>query len=143
MEPLLIMVPGLVGGLAIAVLFLRQRRAGRGTDPFSRDGRSTDVINMAHVRVAGVGGLGLVAMATLVALYVPAIRVAILLGLVLGGVFAAGLIAWRRRGGPMPSSGRRPGANTTLAIDAAPSQPDTEAPRREPDLHAVPATLQA
>jgi hypothetical protein len=107
MEPLLIMIPGLIGGLILAFLVLRRRKPESTPDPFGGERLSTDVINMAHVRVAGVGGLGLVAMATLVALYVPAIRVASLLGLALGAVFAIALIAWRR-GGPMPSSAAGP-----------------------------------
>lgn len=117
MEPLFIMVPGLVGGLAIAfLLFHRQRASRQPTDLFYRERLSTDLINMAHVRVAGVGGLGLVAMATWVAFFVPAIRYSMLTGLTLGVMFAAALVAYRRRTGPMPSSGQRPGANTTLAI---------------------------
>ncbi len=57
----------------------------------------TDPINIAHIRVAGIGGLGLVAMAALVAWYVPSIRIAMLLALPLGILLAAGLIVWRRR----------------------------------------------
>src|SRR5262245_9730564 len=112
MEPLIfIMVPGLAGGLAIA-LFLRHRlrKPDAPADPFDREGFSIDVINMAHIRVAGVGGLGLVATAAFVSFVVPAIRYSILAGLTLGVIFAAALVAYRRRGGPMPSSGGRPGA---------------------------------
>jgi len=58
---------------------------------------STDPINIAHIRVAGIGGLGLVAMAAVVAWNVPAIGTAMTIALVSGGAFAAGLIAWRRR----------------------------------------------
>ena len=141
MEPLFIMVPGLVGGLTIALLLHRQRGTRQPTDPFGREGFTTDVINMAHVRVAGVGGLGLVAMATLVALFVPAIRYSILAGLTLVVVLAVGLIGYRRRGGPMPSSGRRPGANTTLAIDSSALAPSDRVSRnvRGEDILAVPA----
>ena len=56
-----------------------------------------DHINMAHVRVAGLGGLGLVAMAGVVAWNVPAIGVVTLTALVSGVVLAAALIVWRRR----------------------------------------------
>ena len=56
----------------------------------------TDPINIAHIRVAGVGGLGLVAMAALVAWYLPEIRIATAVA-VLGGIVLAGaLVAWRR-----------------------------------------------
>ena len=59
---------------------------------------ATDPINIAHIRVAGIGGLGLVAMAGIVAWYVPAIRVATLVAVVTGVVLAVGLIVWRRAG---------------------------------------------
>jgi hypothetical protein len=55
-----------------------------------------DHINMAHIRVAGIGGLGLVAMAGIVAWNVPEIWVATLLALAGGAVLAIALIAWRR-----------------------------------------------
>jgi hypothetical protein len=61
------------------------------------DPASPDHINMAHIRVAGIGGLGLVAMAGVVAWNVPEIRVAMAIAVVAGGALAAGLIAWRRR----------------------------------------------
>ena len=62
-----------------------------------QDPITTDPINIAHIRVAGIGGLGLVAMAGVVAWYVPEIRVATAIALVAGVALAAGLIAWRRR----------------------------------------------
>jgi hypothetical protein len=48
--------------------------------------------------------------------YIPSIGVSLATGAVLGVVFAVVLILRRRRTGPLPSSGRRPGANTTLSI---------------------------
>jgi hypothetical protein len=71
---------------------------------------------VASIKVAGVGGLGLVAMATTVALNVPQIGVAIGLGLVLGSVGAVILIVRARRAGPMPSSGKGIGASTVLSL---------------------------
>ena len=120
MDPVtLILIPGVVGGLAIAWAIQRlQRRTQHPVDPFPNMS-STDVINMARIRVAGVGGLGLVAMAAAVALWVPRIGQSLALGLVLGTIFAVVLIFRRRRIGPMPSSGRRAGANTALSIDAS------------------------
>jgi hypothetical protein len=76
-----------------------------------------DVINMARIRVAGVGGLGLVAMALFVAFNVPRIGQSMTLGFALGAVFAVILILRRRHQGPMPSSGQSLGANTVLSID--------------------------
>jgi len=117
---MLLAVPGVLGGIVIAFLFVRLnlgRHARASADAFSREPVSTDVINAARIRVAGVGGLGLVAMALVVAVFVPRIGLSLAIGLVLGGMLAAVLIL-RRREGPMPSSGRRPGANTMLSIDA-------------------------
>ncbi len=91
---------------------------------------STDVINAARIRVMGVGGLGLVAMALLVAIFVPRIGQSVGIGLCLGVLLAVALIAGRRRAGPLPSSGQRVGANTILSIDT--SAPPTEsAPRAD------------
>jgi len=147
MDPVtLVVVPGFLGGLVIALFFIRLQR-GRQTrasaDAFSGEPLSTDVINMARIRVAGVGGLGLVAMALVVALFVPRVGQSLTLGLVLGAMFAAILILRRRRHGPVPSSGRRAGANTTLSIDlpprsAAEQNHDSSNVRTE-DVAAVPA----
>ena len=112
---------GIVGGFLIAWVLLKVQRqqAGRPRDPFARgqDGSQRDVINISAIRVAGVGGLGLVAMAVGVALDIPRIGQTLAIAGVLGAVLAAVLILQRRRMGPMPSSGRQSGANTTLAID--------------------------
>jgi hypothetical protein len=61
------------------------------------DTLSTDVINIAHIRVAGIGGLGLVAMAAVVAWNVPAIGTAVAMALTAGVVLGVGLIVWRGR----------------------------------------------
>ena len=63
MEPLLIiLIPGIFGGLVLSLLIARNRR---GTPPtfVSRplDAPSPALINMAHIKVEGLGGLGLVA----------------------------------------------------------------------------------
>jgi hypothetical protein len=58
---------------------------------------STDPINIAHIPVAGIGGLGLVAMAGVVAWNVPAIGRPVGVALIAGVVLAVALIAWRRR----------------------------------------------
>jgi hypothetical protein len=119
MDPVtLVVVPGFLGGVVLAMIFVRlQRRSLNRSDPFRRDS-PTDVINMARIRVAGVGGLGLVAMAVVVAVAVPRIGQSLAAGLVLGALCAVVLIARRYRTGGMPSSSQQIGANTTLAIDA-------------------------
>jgi len=148
MDPItLIVAPGFLGGLVIVLFFIRRQR-GRQTrasaDAFSGEPVSTDIINISRIRVAGVGGLGLVAMAFLVALVVPRIGQSLALGLVLGAMFAAILILWRRRHGPMPSSGRRAGANTTLSIDtptpSADKQDHGSLNVRTQNVTAMPAT---
>ena len=136
----LVLVPGVLGGVILAwVIFRLQHRSSAegSTDAFSRNGRSSDVINMAHIRVAGIGGLGLVAMAATVAFNVPRIGQALAIAAVAGAVFAVVLIAWRRKAGALPSSGARPGANTVLAIDA-PSSPDRECDDRSLELKLEP-----
>ncbi len=131
MDPVtMIAIPGLLGGIVLALIFIRlQRSQHRSADAAFRDEPlSTDVINMSRIRVAGVGGLGMVAMALAVAWAVPRIGQVLLVGLILGGALAGLLIAWRRRAGPMPSSGRHPGANATLSIDSPPAR-DKPLPR--------------
>lgn len=129
MEPIVMIVaPGFIGGLLVAWLFFRlhQRRPSRpDTAPLRDEPISTDVINMARIRVAGVGGLGFLVMALVIAWAVPRIGQTLAAAFVLGVGCAVILILWRRRTGPMPSSGRRPGANTTLAIDDQP-EPEKE-----------------
>ena len=126
MDPfILVMVPGFVAGLVIAFVLLKWQqhdRTGASDRVFTREPVSTDVINMSRIRVSGVGGLGLVAMAVAVAWNVPRIGQSLSAGMILGTVTAALLILWRRRTGPLPSSGAHSGANTTLAIDDVPER---------------------
>ena len=94
-----ILGPSLLGGLVIALLIFRlQRRTSTevSPDPLARDGISSDFINMAHIRVAGIGGLGLVAMAVVVAFDVPRIGQTLAVGAVAGSALAVVLIALRR-----------------------------------------------
>jgi len=144
MEPLLIIViPGLLGGVAFALLFIR---LGGGPHGALGDARleppSTNIINMASIRVAGVGGLGMVAMAIIVAIFVPRIRLTMAIALLLGAVMAAVLIALRRRQGPLGSS-NHPGAHSMLLIDmppaAASGEPSPSSRGRTQALAVVPA----
>ena len=77
-------------------------------------------------------------MAAAVAFDVPRIGQTVALGLGLGLVVAALLIVVRRRGGgPMPSSGRGPGAHTMLTVDPPArrsTQPDRPGADRMPVL---------
>ena len=122
MDPVtLVVVPGFLGGLVIAlIVVLSNRRAAAKPAlllPYRLDSVSPNMINMASIKVAGVGGLGLVAMAGAVALDVPQIGQSMAIGFGLGAVAAVIMILRARRTGVMPSSGRSMGANTTLSIE--------------------------
>ena len=124
MDPVtLIVVPGFLGGLVIAaIVVILQRRSSRDSSvvvPYRQAPLTTDVINMASIKVAGIGGLGLVAMAAAVALDVRRIGETIALGIGCGIVVAVVMIVRRRASGSMPSSGGSMGANTILALDDA------------------------
>lgn len=111
---LLVIVPGILI-VAVTTAWLARRR--RSTVAAASDLRAgTDVINAASIKVAGVGGLGLVAMAVTVALNVPRIGYTLGIGLVLGIVAAAILIVRARRTGPLPSSGKGVGATAVLQL---------------------------
>src|SRR6476619_4516671 len=99
MEPLLIiLVPGIVGGVVLSVLMARNRR---GTPPTFVPRRlaspSPALINMSSIKVEGLGGLGLVAAVIAVAIADPRFRMAVLAAMILGGVLAFSLIKLRRR----------------------------------------------
>ena len=107
MEPVLIvLIPGLIGGLVLALLIAGIRQ---GTPPTFVPRRlaapSPALINMAHIPIEGVGGLGMVAAVLVVAVSDPRIRLATILAAVLGAGLALLLIAMRRRTGPLPSKG--------------------------------------
>jgi hypothetical protein len=130
-------VPGLAGGLVVAFILIRLNRRSVShvaLAPPTRDQLSTDMINMAHIRVVGIGGLGLVAMCAMVAAYIPTVGLSLAAGFALGTLLAAVLILRRKKSGPMPSSSQRPGANTVLSIDAPAPMPAARGPRRR-DLH--------
>jgi hypothetical protein len=131
MDPVMsLIVPGFVGGLFVALWLVRANRRSRRVGQTLASGgdvSTTDAINIAHIKVAGVGGLGLVVMALVVAAFIPSIGVALAIGAALGTIFALVLILWRRQAGPMKSSGRRPGANTTLSIETVESPADDQA----------------
>jgi hypothetical protein len=110
MEPLLsALVFGLFGGLVLSFLIPRYRRGTPPTFVSKRLAAPTPaLINMAHIRVEGIGGLGMVAAVIVVAMADSRIRLAIVIALVLGVGLALALIALRRRSGPLPSAGDGP-----------------------------------
>ena len=90
---------GPVGGAAFAIVLaaLNARRAPVTVpDPFARDAALFDVINIAHVRIAGVGGLGLMIVAAVVVLQFQLLTAAYVLGIVGGICCGLSLIYYRR-----------------------------------------------
>ena len=117
MEPLLILIPGLFGGLVLALLIRGSRRGSPSTFvPIHLAAPSPTLINMANIRVEGVGGLGLVGAVVIVALNDSRIGLATVLALVLGGGLAIALIATRRRTGSLPSAGGGPDDRSVLHL---------------------------
>jgi hypothetical protein len=127
-EPFLLIILGIVGGLLVGLLAIGFGKRFRGPSDSGELRNPTDVINMSSIKVSGVGGLGLVALSAVIALSIPRIGQSIAVGLALGAVFALVLIVRRRQSGPMPSSGRHPGANATLSIDEATDSSSTPSP---------------
>jgi hypothetical protein len=120
MEPvLIILVPGVLGGLMLALIIRRTRLRTPSTVVVRQlEAPTPTIINMAHIKVEGIGGLGMVAVVVIVALAEPRIRLATILGALLGAVLALVLIARRRHNGAMPSLGDGPADRSMLGIDA-------------------------
>ncbi len=119
MEPLLIiLVPGLVGGLVLAVLIAGRWQGTPSTVvPRRLAAPSPALINMAHIQVEGVGGLGMVAAVVAVAVADPRIRLAMIVASVLGAGLALVLIAMRRQSGALPSGAGGPDDGSMLHLD--------------------------
>lgn len=108
-----ILLIGLAGGFLLGgFMLLRGRRSGpfTATWPVSNhdvtdDWPKVSIIDMSNIRVAGAGGLGLVAMAAAVALGVPAIGAAMTIALA-GGLLGALLVIKYRSGRALGSSKR-------------------------------------
>jgi len=108
-----LLLPGVVGGLLLAALMAHlNRRPSSGVVSRSRlEPMSPDLINMAHIKVAGLGGLGMVGAVLVTAIALPQIGVAMIAGVGAGAALAAGLVAYRIRStfgdaghdGPPPS----------------------------------------
>jgi len=117
MEPLfIILVPGLFGGLVLALLIAGRRHVTPSTVvPRQLEAPSPSLINMAHIRVEGVGGLGMVAAVVVVALTAPRLRLATIAAAILGAGLAWLLIVIRRRTASSVGSG--PDDRSILHID--------------------------
>jgi hypothetical protein len=116
---LALMLPGLLGGLVLAAVLARLNRT-----PSSNLSRrsalepiSPDVINMAHIRVAGVGGLGMMAAALIIAINLPEIGFALLVAMALGVITAGGLIVYRSRSNQPRGGGHNEMPPSVLTLD--------------------------
>jgi hypothetical protein len=123
MDPVtLVLMLSILGGFAFAWLIARigawiGSRGPTALVDVPMEPVSTDVINIAHIRAAGIGGLGLFAMALVVAWFMPRIGLTLGAGAVFGALLGAVMILRRRRTGPLPSSGGSAGANVVLSIE--------------------------
>ena len=140
MEPLLIvLVPGVLGGIILAALLATKRiNLPTGGGDRRLDPPSPSLINMAHIPVAGGGGLGIVAAVIAVALAEPRIRVPIGIAALLGAALAWALIVRRRRRGPLPSAGDDSGPHSTLGLGREP-QSDRSQVRSNGPQNPLPA----
>lgn len=111
-----------VGGIVLSAAFWCTNRLSRASknvpDQFARDAFSTDTLNFAHVRVAGVGGVGLVLVAVAMALDFALVGAVLVAGLSGGVLAAAAVILYRRRNGPLSSSSTGPGARSMLMSES-------------------------
>jgi len=125
---LALMLPGLLGGLVLAAVLARLNRTP--SSKLSRRAQlepiSPDVINMAHIQVAGVGGLGMMAAALIIAINLPEIGFALLIAVALGVITAGGLIAYRSRSNEPAAGGDNGMPPSVLTLDERrPARPRT------------------
>jgi hypothetical protein len=112
-------LPGILGGICVAAVLAWLNRRPSHPDLATRplEPLSPDMINMAHIRVAGIGGLGMVAVSAVIAVYVPEIRYALSIGIVLGAALAGVLIVYRARAERPASDGQDSRPNAMLSLD--------------------------
>jgi hypothetical protein len=111
---LFLLAGAVIGGVVSLALRARSHRHWLTVSDAFADSSHTDVINMSHIRVAGIGGLGMVIVAAAIAIALPRIGQSLLLGAVGGAVIATLMIMRRRREGPLNSSHAQPGGRSVL-----------------------------
>ncbi len=122
---LLVLIPGILGGFLLSLLIARFRRGTPPTFvPRRLEAPSPSLINMAHIKIEGLGGLGLVAAVIAVAIADPRIRLAVIIAFVLGAGLALGLIAMRRSSGAMHSDD--PGDQSMLHLGDEPRSSESK-----------------
>ena len=116
---LALVFPGLLGGLLLAALLARlNRRPSSGLVTRSTlEPVSPDVINMAHIRVAGIGGLSMIAAGIIIAVNLPEIGLSLLAALSLGAALAVGMIVYRSRSASARDGGNGGLPPSVLALD--------------------------
>jgi hypothetical protein len=114
-----LVLPALLGGLLLAVaLFTANRRPSSGVvTRTSLEPMSPDLINMAHIKVAGIGGLGMLGAVLVTALALPEIAIALVTGIGVGAALAVGLIAYRSRSNAAGPGGPDRRLPTVFALD--------------------------
>lgn len=108
----------LIGGaISAGILVMLGRRAHQAPlsvpDHFGA-GQTLDVINVSHIRVAGVGGLGMMLVALAIAYTFPEIGLSLALGLVGGFAGGVAVILYRRHHGPLGSGRGQTGGRSVL-----------------------------
>ena len=105
-----IAILGIAGGGIIAAILhwklLHFTTLPPGGDPFAGRG-PTEIVNVSSIRVAGIGGFGLVLVALALVFRFEQAAWLMFYGVVGGALIAALLVVRRRRLGVLPSSGDR------------------------------------
>jgi len=94
-----VLLLGIVGGAVMALVTFGVRHVSPRPPALIQmppEPLSTDLINMAHIRVVGIGGLGLLIVTLMMAFVLPELAAALFASVALGILFAGGLVVWRR-----------------------------------------------
>jgi hypothetical protein len=137
-----LLLPAIIGGLLLAGVLLRvNRRPSSGVVSRSAlQPMSPDLINMAHIQITGIGGLGMVGAAVVTAISLPQIGAALVAAVGLGAAIAVGLIAYRGRSSAGGSGGQDGRPPRLLALD---DRVGRVGPRTKRDLPGAPMTATA
>jgi hypothetical protein len=123
-----VLVPAMIiAGIAVGFHLVSRRHTPDDVmlsdDAIARRTQTTDVINLSSIRVAGIGGLGFVAVAIGIAIALPRIGQTLIVGAIGGAAAAYAVIRYRRtHGGPLDSSHMQPGGRAMLV---EPEQPES------------------
>lgn len=92
----MVVVGGAIGALGGAIVFLARSGRGLGASlTAEREPSHAGTINIAHIPVIGIGGLGLVAMAAFVAWFLPRGQVLIAWSIAGAVIGATAFLMWR------------------------------------------------